>query len=219
MAIKLIIFDFDGTIADTYQVIVKIANNLSDEFGYKPLDESTQKVLRDLSSREIIKKSEISLLKLPFLAKRIQLELGKCIKDIDSIEGIAEVLVALKQQNYHLGIVTSNVQANVDTFLEEQNLAGLFDFVFASKTLFGKHRIINRVIKNLQLSKDQVIYVGDETRDIRSARKSGVGIISVNWGFHSSQLLNQYHPDFVATVPTEILDAISMWKKSCPQHV
>lgn len=219
MTIKLIIFDFDGTIADTYQVIVKIANSLSEEYGYKPFDAPTQELLRDLSSREIIKKSEISLFKLPFLAKRIQLELGKYIKEINAIEGIAEVLRSLKQQNYHLGIVTSNVKANVDTFLEEQNLAELFDFVFASKTIFGKHRIINRAFKNMHLSKDQVIYIGDETRDIRSARKSGVGIISVNWGFHSAQLLQQHQPDFVAKSPADILDAIAMWKDSCQSHV
>ena len=210
MTIKLIIFDFDGTIADTYQIIIKIVNSLSSEFGYQPLDAETQKLLRDLSSKEIIQKSGISLFKLPFLAKRVQLELGNYIEDIDAFGGIPEVLVALKQQNYHLGIVTSNIQANVDIFLERQNLSSVFDFVSASTTIFGKHRIINRAIKNLQLSKQQVVYVGDETRDIRSARKSGIGIISVDWGFHSSQLLSQHQPDAIATAPSEILDAISM---------
>lgn len=211
MTIKLIIFDFDGTIADTYQVVIKIVNSLSGEFGYQPLDDKTQKLLRNLSSKEIIKKSGISLFKLPFLAKRVQLELGNYIQDIDSFEGIADVLRSLKQQNYHLGIVTSNVQENVEIFLKRQNLSGVFDFVFASTTIFGKHRIINRAVKNLQLSKKNVVYVGDETRDIRSARKSGVGIISVDWGFHSSQLLNQHYPDALATAPSDILDAIEVW--------
>jgi len=211
MTIKLIIFDFDGTIADTYQVVVKIVNSLSNEFGYQPLDAKTQKLLRDLSSKEIIQQSGISIFKLPFLAKRVQLELGNYIQDIEAFVGIPEVLMALKQQNYHVGIVTSNIQANVDIFLERQNLTGVFDFVYASTTVFGKHRIINRAIKNLQLSKEQVVYVGDETRDIRSARKSGVGIISVDWGFHSAQLLNQHQPDVLATAPSEILDAISVW--------
>lgn len=219
MTVKLIIFDFDGTIADTYQTIIEIANGLSGEFGYEPLDEQTQELFKDMSSKESIKKSGISLFKLPFLAKRIQLELGNYIQDIDSIEGIPEVLWTLKQQNYHLGIVTSNVKANVDLFLETQNMSGVFDFVFANTTIFGKHRIINRAVKSLQVSKKQVIYVGDETRDIRSARKSGVGIISVTWGFHSARLLNQYQPDALVKLPSEILEELTTWSKSCQDRV
>lgn len=217
MTIKLIIFDFDGTIGDTYQLVVKIANSLSDEFGYRPLDQKTQNILKNLSSKEIIQQLGISLFKLPFLAKRIQLEISKYIEEIETIEGIYEILIALREQNYQLGIVTSNVQGNVESFLKAKNLTDLFDFVYADTTIFGKHRVINRAIKNYQLSKNQVIYIGDETRDIRSARKSGVGIISVSWGFHSAALLTQYQPDFLATAPSEILEAISMWQKSC-QH-
>lgn len=209
MTIKVIIFDFDGTIADTYQAVVDITNDLSSEFGYKPLDEETLILLKNLSSKDIVKQSEISFFKLPFLVKRIQTELGKKIEDLEPIPGMSEVLQELKEQNYILGIITSNAKENVMAFLQKQNLVHLFDFIYSRTSLFGKHRIINKAIKRYKFPKNQVIYVGDETRDIRSAKKSNVGMIAVTWGFHSDKILSEFQPDFLAEKPSQILEAIS----------
>ena len=209
MTTKLIIFDFDGTIADTYQAIVSITNGLSTEFGYEPLDNETLELLKNLSSRDIVKQSQISLYKLPFLARRIRAELGKQIVNLQPIAGMPEVLRELKRQGYTLGIITSNAENNVKAFLEKQKLADLFDFVRSDKTIFGKHRIINKTRDKYRVASHQVIYVGDETRDIRSARKSNVGIIAVVWGFNSKQILAKHNPDFLAEKPKQILDAVA----------
>ena len=208
MAIKLIIFDFDGTIADTYQTIINITNGLSSEFGYEPLDDETLQLLKNLSSKDIVKQSQISLYKLPFLARRIRAELGKQIETLEPIFGMPKVLQSLKDDGYQLGIVSSNATSNIMAFLEKQNLAHLFDFINSDKTIFGKHRILNKIITKYQLTSSSVVYVGDETRDIRSARKSNVQMIAVVWGFNSEQILDQYQPDFLAQNPMQILEAI-----------
>ncbi len=208
MAIKLIIFDFDGTIADTYQTIINITNGLSSEFGYEPLDDETLQLLKNLSSKDIVKQSQISLYKLPFLARRIRAELGKQIETLEPIFGMPKVLQSLKDDGYQLGIVSSNATSNIMAFLEKQNLAHLFNFINSDKTIFGKHRILNKIITKYQLTSSSVVYVGDETRDIRSARKSNVQMIAVVWGFNSEQILDQYQPDFLAQNPMQILEAI-----------
>lgn len=208
MAIKVIIFDFDGTIADTYQAVVDITNGLSSEFGYKPLDEEALQLLKDLSSKDIVRKSEISLFKLSFLLRRVRKELGKQIQELEPISGMPEVLEELKQHNYTLGIITSNAKENVMAFLQKRKLEHLFDFVYSGATIFGKHRIINHVSKKYQFSKQEVMYVGDETRDIRSAQKSNVAVIAVTWGFNSNKILNQYQPDFLAEHPSDISHAV-----------
>lgn len=208
MTNKVIIFDFDGTIADTYQEVVAIANGLSSEFGYKPLDAEALQLLKNLSSKEIIKQSEISLFKLSFLVRRVQKELGKQIRNLKPISGMPEVLQELKQQNCTLGIITSNAKENVVAFLEKQNIAHLFDFIYSGATIFGKHRIINKVVRKYNLSRSSVFYVGDETRDIRSAQKSQVSVIAVAWGFNSDTILSKHQPDFLVDDPSAILDAV-----------
>ena len=209
MTNKVIVFDFDGTIADTYQAIVDITNDLSSEFGYQPIDEEELLLLKNLSSKEIVKRAEISLFKIPFLVKRVQKELGGQIADLSPIKGIESVLLELKQRNYVLGIVTSNVRENVTLFLQKNNLEYLFDFIYSGTNIFGKHRIINELVRKRKLNKTDVIYVGDETRDIRSARKSGINVIAVGWGFNSQEILAEYKPDFLAVKPTELLEAIA----------
>ena len=214
MAIKAVIFDFDGTIADTYQAIVDITNSLASEFGYKSLTPEEVSFLKNLSSREIIKQSEISLFKLPFLLKRVQKELGNQIEELSPISGIRQVIRELKNQGYILGIVTSNIQHNVIAFLQKNQLDNYFDFIHSGTSIFGKHRIINKVIKQYRLSPQEVIYVGDETRDIRSARKSTVGVIAVGWGFNSVQVLQEHNPDYLIVKPQKLLEVIKTWDKS-----
>ncbi len=209
MTNKVIVFDFDGTIADTYQAIVDITNDLSSEFGYQPMNEEELLLLKNLSSQEIVRRTEISLFKIPFLVKRVQKELGQQIADLSPIKGMESVLLELKQRNYILGIVTSNVKENVVLFLQNNNLEYLFDFIYSETNIFGKHRIINEIVRKRKLNKTDVIYVGDETRDIRSARKSGISVIAVGWGFNSQEILAEYKPDFLAIKPTELLEAIS----------
>lgn len=212
MTAKVILFDFDGTIADTYQAIANITNQLSTEFGYKALDSEELLLIKNLSSREIVQRSEISLFKLPFLVRRVRLELSKEIAELEPIADIDRALLSLKNQGYVLGIVTSNHQENVDIFLAKNQLNHLFRYTYSSTGIFGKHRVINQAIKEHGLNKSEVIYVGDETRDIRSARKSRIPVIAVGWGFNSAQILAEYQPDYVVNNPSELLEAIARWQ-------
>ncbi|MEM9510996.1 MAG: HAD hydrolase-like protein [Cyanobacteria bacterium P01_E01_bin.35] len=212
MTAKAILFDFDGTIADTYQAIAIITNQLSSEFGYKALDQEELLLIKNLSSREIVKLSEISVFKLPFLVKRVRSELSKEIAQLEPIQDIHQVLIRLKELGFVLGIVTSNNQENVNIFLHKTKLASLFDYIYSGTAIFGKHRVLNQVIREHGLDKSNVIYVGDETRDIRSARKSHIPVIAVSWGFNAAQILSEHQPDYLVNRPAELLGAIALWK-------
>lgn len=214
MAGKVIIFDFDGTIADSHNTLVEITNRLSSEFGYKPIDPEKALQLKNLSSSDIVKQSEISLFKIPLLLRRVRVELGKEIQHLKPIAGIEKSLQELKKQGYQLGIITSNIEENVEFFLENNHLRELFDFVSASKTIFGKHRAINKFIAQNQLNKNKVIYVGDETRDIVAAKDSNIKVIAVGWGFNSVKVLAEYQPNFLIHQPQELVKAIEDWKKT-----
>jgi phosphoglycolate phosphatase len=74
---KLIIFDFDGTLADTLGALLRISNRLAPEFGYPQIGDEQFASLKYLSSWEIIKLSKVALWKLPFLLKRVKEEFPK----------------------------------------------------------------------------------------------------------------------------------------------
>ena len=208
MTQKVIIFDFDGTIADTVDALVTIANRLAVDFGYIQITPEELARLRTFSSREIIKYSGISLFKIPFLLKTIKGELKQKIQELKPIPGIQDTLIELHKEGYRLGIITSNSQENVTAFLRNHELAYLFDFIYSGVTIFGKTTIINNVLKQKQLTTQAVIYVGDETRDIEASKKANIKVIAVAWGFNSPEALAKQNPDFLINHPSELLEVI-----------
>jgi phosphoglycolate phosphatase len=208
MTQKVIIFDFDGTIADTVDALVSIANRLAVEFGYIQITPEQFTLLRNFSSREIIKYSGISLFKIPFLVKKVKAELKNKIQGLKPIPGMKESLIELKNHGYQLGIITSNSKDNVTAFLSINELDNLFEFIYSGVTIFGKTTIINNVLKQKQLKPQTVIYVGDETRDIEASKKANIKVVAVTWGFNSPEILAKQNPDFLIHQPSELLQVI-----------
>lgn len=82
-----------------------------------------------------------------------------------------------------MGIVIFNFKDNVLLFLYNNGLEDIFVFVKVGIILFGKNCIINWVLKEYKFGIDEVIYVGDEIRDISVVKKSWLMMVFVVWGF------------------------------------
>lgn len=210
MSVKVIIFDFDGTVADTFDAFVIISNKLAPEFGYLPATPEEITQIKDLTTREIIQRSGIAIYKLPFLLRKVIVELNSRIRTLSPVEGIQAALVELKKQGNKLGIITSNDRENVQIFLQNNGLLDLFDFIYSGTKLFGKSRVINKFLRQANLLPEEVIYVGDETRDIEAAKKSKVKVIAVSWGFNSRNILKQQKPDFLIEHPQQLVEVIKL---------
>ncbi|OKH16551.1 carotenoid oxygenase [Fischerella major NIES-592] len=209
MTQKVVIFDFDGTIADTVDALVSIANRLAKEFGYVQITPEELALLRNLTSREIINYSGISVFKIPFLVKKIKGELKSKIPELKPITGMKEALINLKNAGHRLGIITSNSKDNVTEFLRINELDNLFEFIYSGITIFGKTTIINNLLKQKQLKPEEVIYVGDETRDIEASKKANIKVVAVSWGFNSPEVLAKQNPNYLIDHPSELLDVVN----------
>jgi phosphoglycolate phosphatase len=106
-----------------------------------------------------------------------------------------------------MALLTSNARENVQEFLQNHDL-DYFDWVESSKGLFTKQHTITHQIKKHKLHEHDVIYIGDETRDIFASHKCRIKIISVTWGLHTQNLLESYNPDFMADTPLQILSIV-----------
>jgi phosphoglycolate phosphatase len=216
---NVILFDFDGTLADTFDALVKITNNLAVEYGYPPVNQSEIYQLKNLSSWQIIKRSRLSIFQLPFLVQRIRYELRDQLETIDLFPGIKQALCRLKSQGYSLYILTSNSQDNVNLFIHNHQIADLFSGVYSSSNLFGKHRKINGILKQENIPPHRAIYVGDETRDIVAAKKAKIKVIAVTWGFNDSEVLSQYHPNALIHHPRYLPEAVAEQFEIQPQRI
>ena len=205
---KLIIFDFDGTLADTLGALMRISNRLAPEFGYLQIGDEQLANLKYLSSWEIIKLSKVALWKLPFLLKRVKEEFPGEVRNVKLFPGVIELLNTLKLQGYRLGIVSSNAEENIRSLLKQNQIEELFNFVTSAST-FGKGRAIERAMRQYHCSKSDAIYIGDEIRDIQAARSIAIRVVAVGWGFNAPIALINKQPDLLITKPKALLNALA----------
>lgn len=201
---KLLIFDFDGTIADTFDAGVTILNKLADEFGFRALHPKELERARDMRTSQLMKFLGIPARKMSRIARRGSEELHACIHSIQPLAGMPEALRELQALGFSLGIVTSNTELNVQIFLRSHGLE-LFDFIRCSSKLLGKARMIRSVIRRQHVRAADILFVGDETRDVEAAKKAGIRIAAVTWGYNSRRSLEAMKPDFVFENPSELV--------------
>ncbi len=206
---KLIIFDFDGTIADTLCLGYEIYQDLAENYHFRQIDRSEINNLRDLSTYEILRKMKISLIKVPFLAVQFQRELNKRIEELHPINGMIEILKQIDISKVKLGIITSNSKENVEKFLQNYDIKNLFSFIHSEKNIFGKTHILKKTFREQNYLPSNVFYVGDETRDIDSSKKAHIPVIAVGWGFNSKSALLKHNPDYFTASPEELLSQIN----------
>lgn len=206
--LSAIIFDFDGTIADTLQSARVVLNDLSDEFGFAPIAANEVEALRSHTVDSLIKHLGIKRRHVPVILAKGVRALRSRISDIPPCPGMIETLSSMSTQAEHFGILTSNSQENVQLFLEAHGVADLFTFISSTSKLKGKARYLKSIARTFSLAPEDMLYIGDEVRDVVAANKAGVPNIAVTWGFNSREALESSSPTHIVNNPGELLAII-----------
>jgi phosphoglycolate phosphatase-like HAD superfamily hydrolase len=155
--------------------------------------------LRDLSAKEVIRFLGISSWTLPFLIKKLRQNVQIRILELMPVQGMPKIIQGLKDQGILMGILTSNSEENVRSWLRMHNL-NLFDFIYTGNNLFGKDKHLKVITKKIaNASQINIYYVGDEVRDIEAARQAQLKGIAVTWGYNSQKILLTASPDHLCT--------------------
>lgn len=202
--VRHIIFDFDGTLADSVDAALDIYNRVAPEYNCKPIEGTARELLSARNPTRYFKEYGVTPFKLFLLIFRVRKELGKQMEHIPLIPGIGDSLRELQRAGFQLGILTSNSRKNVERFLAFHGLSGLFSFVYSGRHLFGKDKVIGHIIKKEKLTEGRIVYVGDETRDVLAMQKIHIPVVAVSWGLGSAEKLQSLHPDVVLNDPLEL---------------
>jgi phosphoglycolate phosphatase len=203
---KLIVWDFDGTLADSLPATLNIFNRLAPELGYKPLTDLA--AARGTPMRQLLKQQGISLWRLPRLVRKFQAAAAEEADQLKLATGLPAALTAIAASGVRLGVLSSNREDNIRRCLRANGAEGHFAFVVGYPRLFGKGKALKRILRAERLTRADVLYVGDELRDVEAAKKAGVKVAAVTWGFHTTELLRTGKPDFVVTDAQELVRLI-----------
>jgi phosphoglycolate phosphatase len=204
---KTVIFDFDGTLADSLDVIVEILERLTGRSGQLGKKEMAE--LRHLPLPVIAKRIGVPLWRVPWLLWRGRRLMAKYIQDVPPYSGIDAVLNDLQTQGYQLIIVSSNSRANVRKFLQHYGLEGYFYRVYGGIGLFSKAEALRKILVRNKLHVGNCIYIGDETRDVEASQSIGLKIVAVEWGFADPIFLESHKPDALAREPKQLIAIIN----------
>ena len=205
--INTLIFDFDGTLADTVSFTINSALEINRKLKLLNDEKIDMEKFRSMDASDFFKSLHISMLTLLFYIFNYQRKLNKEMDLIKTFNGLPEVLKELKSKGMHMGIVTSNTKKNVRKFLKNNDLE-YFDFIYSSIMYFRKDKMIDLALRKYKINKKDAIYVGDEIRDIKAAKSAGIKIASVSWGYNFESVLAENKPDFIINQPKELLNLL-----------
>lgn len=203
---KIIIFDLDGTIANSFDILVEILNDIAKQFNLELSKNEITQLIRNENLKDIIKKFKINKIKLFFLLLKIKKKMRDKIININSVPEIKEMIKKLDNK-YTLILLTSNNKKNTEAFLKKENL-NYFSKKYFSSGLFNKNKMILKIIKENKYNLNEILYIGDEVRDIQSCKLANIDIVAVTWGFNSKELLQKYSPNYLIKKPSEIIDCL-----------
>ncbi|MCA9346019.1 HAD-IA family hydrolase [Candidatus Saccharibacteria bacterium] len=202
-----VIFDFDGTLANTIELVGKIYNNHAHEFGAIPVDLTDLDAYRKLGYKKAMKKAKIRWTVLPRLVLFVSKEMKQHMAEVPPYPGVVNMLKNLQKAGISIGVLTSNNAALVNEFFKNNNFP-VFDFIVSEKTLFGKEKALRKIIKRHKLEAHRVVYVGDEPRDVTACYKAGIKVIGVTWGVGGRIGLEDTPPDRIVDTADQLETSI-----------
>jgi phosphoglycolate phosphatase len=204
---RLVIFDSDGTLADTLPWMSGIFNELADEHGFRRVEAAEYARLRELHGVSLLRELGLPLRKVPQVVKSMRHRIKEYRGRLTVFPGISEVLTRLTAKGIELAIVSSNSQENVERVLGVQNSKLITHFA-CGVSLLGKPAKLRQVARRSGIEPSQTIYIGDEIRDAEAANEVGIAFGAVSWGLNTKEILCQHNPAQVFSAVSEIGDKL-----------
>jgi phosphoglycolate phosphatase len=204
----IILFDFDGVLADTIGDILEFAREACAQMGFernpKPADLDA---LENMSFVDFGRRLDVP-------PEFIDEFVDRCLQMFNQkphppkiFEGMGRVVAEAAEHNT-LAIITGNTTPTVEAFLEEYGLREHITTVIGVEQKVSRSEKIKTALMELGRTEESVYLIGDSRSDIRAARETGVKNIAVGWGHQSPSRLMTANPDYLVNSPQELSELL-----------
>lgn len=193
MKYRLVIFDFDGTLADSFPFFVRVFNQLAEEHGFKKIDPLLIPTFRHYGAKQMMRHVGLPAWKLPSVASSFIALMRQDAASISLFEKIDDLLLHLANAGITLAIVSSNSYDNVRDILGPENTKLISRFE-CGMSIFGKPSRIRKVLAGTAIPSSEAIYIGDQVTDMEAARAAAVAFGAVSWGYGAIESLRERSP-------------------------
>lgn len=212
MNCKLVLFDFDYTLADSSRGVISCINYALDKMGLDSVSEeiacrtiglSLSKTFLKLCNKDQVDKtSEFTRLFIK--------QADKVMVDFTRIyDSVPETIKILKSNGIKLGIISSKFRYRIEAILNRAGLQNIFDYIVGGEdVIFQKpspEGIIN-AIEFFGFKLDEILYVGDSLTDAEAAKNSGVTFVATLTGVTKREEFNDFNVYRYIDEISEIID-------------
>ena len=209
---KAAIFDLDGTLIDSLQDLWISVNHSLSQMGFpkRSLDEVRQFVgngVGKLMQRAVPQGTDNALVEQCLQCFK-QHYVKHCCENTAPYEGVVPMLRVLHQQGILTAIVSNKLQSGVDE-LVDKHFKGIIDVVIGEREGIRRKPapdMVDLAVQQLQLEKDDCLYIGDSDVDVQTAGNAGLDCVAVLWGFRSRDVLLQAGATRFVEHPAELLE-------------
>lgn len=201
----LIAFDWDGTLFDSTQIIIRcIQEAVRDVGGAVPSDEAAGYVI-GLGLKQALAHAapDVPPEKYPLLGERYQHHYALHASDLSLFDGVLPMLAALKARGHMLAVATGKSRRGLDESLKSVALKGLFDASRTADETAGKPhpKMLHELMAQFGLSAERVLMIGDTTHDLQMALNAACPSVGVSYGAHEPA-------SFAALLPRHIAHSV-----------
>lgn len=198
-----IIFDFDGTIADSGGFVEEYLRTRHPRIDVR--------MLRTAGLQAFLRQHHIGSLQTAVGVWLMKRAMGKHIEELRP--AIPKAVIRELALHHTLSILSSNSRENIKAFLIKEGMLQYFRIIHPDTSLFGKDRMMRRMMRIYHIRPEDAAYIGDEDRDIAAARSVGLRAVAVTWGYNEKRLLLKHSPDAIVRRPRDLLVALNTIQK------
>jgi phosphoglycolate phosphatase len=202
---KVFIFDYDGTIVDSTNLVKAAFNRIAEKYGLKKTisDREFGKLYEGNMYEELIKRGlDVARIK-EFISDWID-PLLESYTSIKLFKGIKKVIAKLSINN-KLYVITSNSSRVILSSIDHLGIKGVSEVLGGDKE---KSKVVKIESVKKYYSNCKVYYIGDTSGDMIEAKKADAISIGVTWGLHSRKKLKDAGADYIVDKPEELLDVL-----------
>ena len=204
MPYKLVLFDFDGTLADSFPWFLELANKAAAEYRFARIEEADTERLRGYGARQVMAHLGRAPWNLPLVARFMKQQMAMEIDRISLFPGVDLMLEGLFRKGVTIAVVSSNSEENIRRMLGAR-LSAFIRHYEGGISMFGKRHKLRKVLEASGVQPAEALAIGDEIRDLEAARAEGIAFGAVTWGYTNPEALRALAPEEVFASPEEIL--------------
>ncbi len=218
MQTRFVIFDFDGTLADSLGWLGQVMPETAKLFRFRVIGPENYPYMRSLDAVELIDYLAIPSWKIPFLAIYLRMRMSRETHRVDLFEGVEEMLHQLASGPLRFAVLSSNAEKNVRRIFGNR-ISTCFDHFQCQTSFLGKKARLKSLMAKSGHKPHETLFIGDEIRDLEAARKLDVPFGAVTWGFNNHAAFQRHQPDYVFHRVSDISELLLREKQIHPPHL